>query len=559
MKREIPQKVDARFGFAGQACSVSVSQLWATLFRRTRSASLLSVALTTGTFCGVFTPHQEAQAFSAISPSRLGTVSTVTQLFNSADAPDRSYQALTALGNPPLVSSNSISELKISELKLISEIKVDSSQVTFEPNAVLSTRLSFQNEPNVLGSSSLGLIADPMENLAEVSLSAETQESLNTAEAIAASVELLNTKKALASEGLEIQEPGAFVHKVEKGENLTEIGNKYQVSPDAIAVTNQLSNPNEIEAHEALVIPAVSVGAVIGTPLSLGALAIDAAAVMKVAKSQGISEKLLAPQQAERSLSDLPAQPLSTESVSTESVRAVQPVSLSAAKDLTSAALPSVGQTDMETAPLAPAPALIDRASAIQEQSLLALQAPKSYSRESAAEATASVSAPLAATSLLARKGALPQIPNLDLPGLMSADQFLPSSLQGGGIQKYIWPARGVFTSGYGWRWGRMHRGIDIAAPVGTPVVASAAGVVVTAGWNDGGFGNLVEIRHPDGALTLYAHNHRIMTRVGAVVNQGELIAQMGSTGRSTGPHTHFEIHRQGSGAVNPMFYLGRS
>lgn len=122
----------------------------------------------------------------------------------------------------------------------------------------------------------------------------------------------------------------------------------------------------------------------------------------------------------------------------------------------------------------------------------------------------------------------------------------------------YIWPAKGVLTSGYGWRWGRMHRGIDIAAPVGTPVVASAPGVIVTAGWNSGGYGNLVEIQHPDGSLTLYAHNNRILVRRGQEVTQGQQIAEMGSTGRSTGPHTHFEVHPTGKGAVNPIAFLPR-
>jgi murein DD-endopeptidase MepM/ murein hydrolase activator NlpD len=122
----------------------------------------------------------------------------------------------------------------------------------------------------------------------------------------------------------------------------------------------------------------------------------------------------------------------------------------------------------------------------------------------------------------------------------------------------YIWPAKGVLTSGYGWRWGRMHKGIDIAAPVGTPVVASAPGVIVTAGWNSGGYGNLVEIQHPDGSLTLYAHNNRILVRRGQEVTQGQQIAEMGSTGHSTGPHTHFEVHPSGRGAVNPIAFLPR-
>jgi murein DD-endopeptidase MepM/ murein hydrolase activator NlpD len=86
--------------------------------------------------------------------------------------------------------------------------------------------------------------------------------------------------------------------------------------------------------------------------------------------------------------------------------------------------------------------------------------------------------------------------------------------------------------------------------------VASAPGVVVSAGWNDGGYGNLVEIQHPDGSVTLYAHNNRILVRSGQQVDQGQQIAEMGSTGYSTGPHSHFEIHPAGQGAVNPMTYL---
>jgi murein DD-endopeptidase MepM/ murein hydrolase activator NlpD len=120
----------------------------------------------------------------------------------------------------------------------------------------------------------------------------------------------------------------------------------------------------------------------------------------------------------------------------------------------------------------------------------------------------------------------------------------------------FIWPAKGVLTSGYGWRWGRMHQGIDIAAPVGTPILAAAPGVVVTAGWNSGGYGNLVEVQHADGSLTLYAHNNRILVRRGQEVAQGQQISEMGSTGRSTGPHLHFEVHPKGRGAVNPIALL---
>jgi murein DD-endopeptidase MepM/ murein hydrolase activator NlpD len=123
-------------------------------------------------------------------------------------------------------------------------------------------------------------------------------------------------------------------------------------------------------------------------------------------------------------------------------------------------------------------------------------------------------------------------------------------------IQTYVLPAKGEFTSGYGWRWGRMHRGIDIAGPVGTPVVAAASGKVITASWDNTGFGNRIEIQHPDGTITLYGHNSRIVTHVGAMVHQGQQIAEMGSTGHSTGSHSHFEIHPSGKEAVNPMSFL---
>nr|WP_322877029.1 peptidoglycan DD-metalloendopeptidase family protein [Pseudocalidococcus azoricus] len=156
--------------------------------------------------------------------------------------------------------------------------------------------------------------------------------------------------------------------------------------------------------------------------------------------------------------------------------------------------------------------------------------------------------------ALIARQSTAPTLPNIELPPLQPSDRYLPNSI----TLRFIWPAQGVLTSGFGPRWGRMHRGIDIAAPVGTPVLASAPGVVTYAGWNSGGFGNLVEIRHNDGTLTLYAHNHRIRVREGQYVQQGELIADMGSTGRSTGPHVHFEIRPMGRGAINPMLFLTR-
>lgn len=128
-------------------------------------------------------------------------------------------------------------------------------------------------------------------------------------------------------------------------------------------------------------------------------------------------------------------------------------------------------------------------------------------------------------------------------------------SLQLSPSTTYRWPTKGTFTSGYGWRWGRMHKGIDIANSTGTSVYSARDGIVTFAGWS-GAYGYLVEIAHGDGESTRYAHNSRLIVSKGQVVPQGAPIALMGSTGRSTGPHLHFEIRRSGGAAVNPLSKL---
>lgn len=118
----------------------------------------------------------------------------------------------------------------------------------------------------------------------------------------------------------------------------------------------------------------------------------------------------------------------------------------------------------------------------------------------------------------------------------------------------FIWPVHGVVTSVFGWRWGRMHEGIDIAVASGTPVVSAAGGTVIVAGWM-GGYGNLVVVDHGNGIATAYGHNTNVAASVGQTVAQGQLIAYSGNTGHSTGPHVHFEV-RVGGGAVDPFGYL---
>lgn len=148
------------------------------------------------------------------------------------------------------------------------------------------------------------------------------------------------------------------------------------------------------------------------------------------------------------------------------------------------------------------------------------------------------------------------QNPPADTANALPPDADQPLPLTPDELPQYVWPTQGTLTSGYGWRWGRMHRGVDIAAPIGTPVIAAAAGVVESAGWNSGGYGNLVQIRHPDGSFTRYAHNQQLLVSTGEQVSQGQLIAEVGSTGHSTGPHLHFEIHQPDGSAINPLEYL---
>ena len=119
------------------------------------------------------------------------------------------------------------------------------------------------------------------------------------------------------------------------------------------------------------------------------------------------------------------------------------------------------------------------------------------------------------------------------------------------------WPTDGFISSGYGLRWNgaEFHQGIDIAAEMGTPIVATADGVVTIAGWNAGGYGNMVDIDHGSGVSTRYGHASAVVVTVGQRVRRGQIIAYVGSTGHSTGPHLHYEVRLSGQ-PVNPTSYL---
>jgi murein DD-endopeptidase MepM/ murein hydrolase activator NlpD len=117
-----------------------------------------------------------------------------------------------------------------------------------------------------------------------------------------------------------------------------------------------------------------------------------------------------------------------------------------------------------------------------------------------------------------------------------------------------VWPASGPISSGFGYRWGRLHAGIDMPLAEGTPLRAAASGRVIIAGWV-GGYGNYTCIQHSGALSTCYGHQSRLGTSVGASVGQGQVIGYSGNTGHSTGPHLHFEVRINGQ-PVDPMGYL---
>jgi len=151
-----------------------------------------------------------------------------------------------------------------------------------------------------------------------------------------------------------------------------------------------------------------------------------------------------------------------------------------------------------------------------------------------------------------------------DLRALQAASAQVTNQLQGSGpvpagpIRQgsgaYIWPVNGPVVSPFGQRWGRLHAGIDIAVPAGTPIRAAAGGRVAMAGWM-GGYGQYTCIQHGGGVATCYAHQSSIGVGTGASVKQGQVIGSVGCTGHCFGDHLHFEV-RVGGSPVDPTGYL---
>jgi len=143
---------------------------------------------------------------------------------------------------------------------------------------------------------------------------------------------------------------------------------------------------------------------------------------------------------------------------------------------------------------------------------------------------------------------------------------IIPEILSGGalgsiiGYKEFIWPvpSSSKISSPFGKRWGRPHEGFDIAAQSGAHILASNDGVVVYSGNEIGGYGNLIILAHKGGLFSVYGHNKENFVTKGQVVKKGHVIARVGSTGKSTGPHLHFEVRRYGV-PLNPVKFVSYS
>ena len=314
--------------------------------------------------------------------------------------------------------------------------------------------------------------------------------------------------------------PKSRIHVVSPGETISKIARQYGVSKDDLVKLNQLKNSNVIFVSQRLKIPTKNILA--STKLLPNTLQqsrqITSSVAVEVANKEPDKSISSLNQNSDRSVAEEDPY-IAKLKVDIEQLRNQKPQNL---REPNSALENSNSSSDRVRPARENAPAKIETVSV-------------------ATVREASDSQP----SLLLKDSIA-----LQLPPLPPSDEYLPSAFDG-----YIWPTQGILTSGYGWRWGRMHRGIDIAAPIGTPIVAAASGEVINVGWQSG-YGNVIKLKHLDGSVTVYGHNHKNLVIHGQKVEQGEQIAEMGNTGRSTGPHLHFEIRLEDT-AINPLALLG--
>jgi murein DD-endopeptidase MepM/ murein hydrolase activator NlpD len=475
-----------------------------------------------------------------------------SQIANAPTAVDTAVDAATVQRNEALARLRQERSRLMDRLANLPESESESTRLTAVPEPVADVQASAESDVSNVSETSTAAKestwlrpvhprettaqatpVQPTEAAPSVTLPTRNADGRPVTAPVAPSVAPVVSAPRVAAAGLN----QFSTYRVNLGDTVASIARAHNVTPSLLVSTNRLIDPNVIFVGQTLRIPeAPSVGG----------------ADSPVALSRAFRESRAS--EASRAPSFQPTTPRST-NVSAGGNSGENPYVQNLLSEVRALREQRSSRSQAEAQPAA-APVRIARVNnpPIPSSDSVRIRVTEARVESSRSNAQVIAAAPAGSESyspLLRPSNGTVVSP--DVPPLPGGDNYLPEGSTSNG---YLWPARGVLTSGYGWRWGRMHAGIDIAADVGTPIYSAADGVVEYADWNSGGYGNLVEIRHPDGSLTRYAHLDSIGVRQGERVKQGQQIAEMGSTGYSTGPHLHFEVHLANQGSVNPMAYL---
>ncbi|MEL7495846.1 MAG: peptidoglycan DD-metalloendopeptidase family protein, partial [Cyanobacteria bacterium J06554_11] len=552
---------------SSHSCIQDVNEQTASTGNRVKSATMLGIALSVGASGALVSP---AEASAAVS---VPTTSETTKAFSSESKVSAVQGAGVAAASPQeivayhtVASGESLWQIAqqhrvgLQDLKSANELPPETSirvgQVLRVPAGNTVVALASTNLPAeavVAG----GELVEQIETEAADSVESNSVESNSqpvlVAEAPDEPVASIEIEIADASQ-IETEPvvtayaapPEFSNYQIQAGDTLASIASSMGTTTQDIIVANGLTNPDIILTGSILRVPSMAAsGQPIGgaEPVVVQESSIGTTSGQRLAYLQSTAAR----PHAARLLDGIRrAETPAAEQELVAAAESVDPYVVNLLEEVEEIRETSVQVSEVSAD---------EMASATEGSSLLDRAAERGFARREAAEVAIApdTSTPEANSELLAAAPLSPdaylpaqgpsqaQVVSPDMPILPEANEFLPEAPEY--FDGYVWPTRGTVTSGYGYRWGRMHRGVDVAGPVGTPVVAAGMGVVEQAGWNSGGYGNLVEIRHPDGSLTRYAHNNRLNVSTGQTVRQGQQIAEMGSTGYSTGPHLHFEIH----------------
>ena len=553
MESTIPQKSISTDPCGGEASSDGGlgKKMTHASHRSYGSTAMLGVAII-GT-CGLFFPHP-GDAAIAVEINSTETLSTEAPGVAQELVPTLASSNLTELAQPVLGSPyHTVQEGEnLSQIAKIHGVSLEGVALLnqLDANSVLRVGQVISLDPV-----KTKLVASRLAEIGEDSATSKVKKQPSTVGKRSAEFGSQVFKSA-AVPSIQAQSSEFVTYKVSPGENLSTIARIHGMSPSALASLNQITDQNVLKTNQVLKVAPTKIAPV--SPEVFQTIASATPSLNVELESEAPSPPL--PGEAIKSRRYVDGLMADV----TKARQKYQPTTVAYRPDTRSSRPDTRSIQSVTTLPTPSLPKILpsrpvmnpDLRSASMSHGLTPIPvqsvpeikasiAPRIVARASVGDDTY---APLVQSS--ARQMVSPEMPTIG-----AADSYLPRG-KGGAMNGFIWPARGVLTSGYGQRWGRPHRGIDIAAPIGTPIVAAAPGVVTYSGYNDGGFGYLVEVDHADGTMTRYAHNSRLLVKAGQQVNQGEQVSEMGSTGFSTGPHLHFEIHPGGKGAVNPIAYL---